>query len=81
MIYANAYTRRCIRCNGTGMILGFDGDPQDCYDCLGEGFTLIKFNNLIKDLDVVLHDMNIAYPPLIKAQISEIYLRLRQMHD
>jgi hypothetical protein len=63
------------------MIIGFCGDPQDCYDCLGEGFTLITFNSLAEDLDVVLHDMNLQYPPLSKAAIREIYLRLRQMHD
>ncbi len=81
MIYHNSYARSCVRCSGSGMIIGFCGDPQDCYDCLGEGFNLITFNSLAEDLDVVLHDMGIPYPPLSKNQIREIYLRLRQMHD
>lgn len=81
MIYDNSYARSCSRCSGSGIIIGFGGDPQDCYDCLGEGFTLITFNSLAQDLDIVLHDMGIPYPLLSKNQIREIYLRLRQMHD
>ncbi len=81
MIQYNSYARSCSRCSGSGLIIGFCGDPQDCYDCLGEGFTLITFNNLAEDLDAVLHDMSLPYPPLSKAAIREIYLRLRQMHD
>ena len=81
MIYANAYARSCIRCSGSGLIIGFSGDPQDCYDCLGEGFTLNSFPNLVEDLDAVLHDMNLPYPPLSKQRIREIYIRLRQKHD
>jgi hypothetical protein len=81
MIYHNAYAKSCTRCSGSGSIIGFDGDLQDCYDCLGEGFTVITFNSLAEDLDVVLHDMDIPYPPLSKQSIREIYLRLRAMHD
>lgn len=83
MIYANAYTytKSCARCSGSGIIIGFSGDPQDCYDCLGEGITVVTFNTLAEDLDVVLHDMGIPYPPLSKQSIREIYLRLRAMHD
>ena len=81
MIYSNAYARSCARCSGSGMIIGFSGDPQDCYDCLGEGFTLNSFPSLVEDLDAVLHDMNLPYPPLSKQAIREIYLRLRAMHD
>lgn len=81
MIYANAYVKSCIRCSGSGLIIGFSGDPQDCYDCLGDGIITVTFETLNEDLDTVLHDMGIPYPPLSKQAIREIYLRLRRMHD
>jgi hypothetical protein len=77
----NSYCKSCVRCSGSGMIIGFSGDCQDCYDCLGEGFVVISFETLSEDLDAVLHDLGIPYPPISKQRIREIYLRLRAMHD
>lgn len=77
----NAYVKSCVRCSGSGMIIGFSGDPQDCYDCLGNGVIVVTFETLNEDLDAVLHDMGIPYPPMSKQTIREIYLKLRRMHD
>lgn len=81
MIYADTYIKRCSDCSGSGIVTGVSGDPQDCYECLGEGIIPVSFTGLADDLDEVLRDMSLPDPPLSKDRICEIYLRLRRMHD
>jgi hypothetical protein len=73
--------RSCTNCSGKGLATGYNGDPELCSVCHGDTVVQITDSALMEDLDAVLHDMNIKYPPMRKSVLREIYKKLRALHD